>query len=88
MRLNDASMTQEEIAFHWAARRAKADQIIANAANFKVCDTCWAIIRTHAGKCAVCGAYRFREGVASVRAIAEMTKQSPFPLTAGTVPRF
>jgi hypothetical protein len=81
-------MTQGQVALHWTARRTKADQIIANATNFKACDQCWAIMRKHAGMCAVCGAYRFREEVASVRTIAEMTKHSPFPVTAGTVPRF
>jgi predicted ATP-dependent serine protease len=81
-------MTDEQVDIHWAVRRTKADQIIANATGFKVCDQCWAIMRKHAGKCAVCGAYRFREAVASVRTIAKLTKQSPFPVTAATVPRF
>src|SRR5262249_6104833 len=86
--LSSNLMTQDQVAVFWAARRTKADQIIANAPLFKVCDQCRCIMRKHAGKCAVCGAYRFREEVASVRAIAKKTKQSPFPLTAGTVPRF
>jgi hypothetical protein len=88
MRSNEThQMTHDQVNFHWAARREKADQIIANATNFKVCDQCRAIMRKHAGMCAICGAYRFREKVASVRAIAEMTKQSPFPLTNAIVSR-
>ncbi len=80
-------MTKRQQAKYLAARQSRARQIQVEAERFKVCDQCRSISFKHAGACSVCGAYRFIEDPAAVRATAQEMGAHPFPQTSGTVPR-
>ncbi len=80
-------MTQVEQAKHLAARQVRADQILAQAERYKVCDQCRSISLKQAGFCKVCGAYRFNEDPVTVRSTAKEMGAHPFPNTSAVVPR-
>ena len=77
-----------EQARHLAARQRRASQIIVEVDRFKVCDQCRSISYKHVQTCSVCGAYRFEEDPNTVKTTAREMSSHPFPVTAGTVPRF
>jgi hypothetical protein len=81
-------VTQAEQIKHLAARQKRAEQIIVEADRFKVCDQCRSISFKQASTCSVCGAYRFLEDPTVVSGTAREMGSNPFPITAGTVPRF
>jgi len=77
-----------EQAKHLAARQRRAGQIIVEAERFKVCEQCRSISYRHVPTCSICGAYRFDENPDLIRDTAREMSSHPFPVTAGTVPRF
>lgn len=81
-------MTQAEQYKHLAARQKRAEQIMVEVERFKVCDQCRSISFKQAQTCSVCGAYRFVEDPEIVCGTAREMGANPFPITAGTVPRF
>jgi hypothetical protein len=82
-----AVVTDEEIAKHLALRRERANEILAEVDQFKVCDQCRSISYKRAQTCSVCGAYRFEERPEIVSKFAQEMGAHPFPRTSGTVPR-
>jgi hypothetical protein len=81
-------MSAAEIAEHQASRREKAARFRASPELYKICDTCWSVALNSEPVCRICGAYRWDTDTQRIRQVAEMIADSPFPLTAGTVPRF
>jgi hypothetical protein len=77
-----------KFAEHARSRNANAEQICANAEEFKVCTVCLSIAFQRAGTCPICRSYRWYYSAEAVRLVARIMQQSPFPFTAGTVPRF
>jgi len=80
-------VTESEQAKHLAVRQNRAEQIASQAGRFKVCEQCRSISFKPAATCSVCGAYRFDEDPAAVRATAREMAANAFPITSGTVPR-
>lgn len=80
-------MTDTEQTERWAVRKRKADEILAEAESFKVCEQCHSILYKSTVICVVCGTYRFNENPSDVRATVEELKETPFPVTTGVVPR-
>ena len=79
-------MTDGEIVRHATIRRRGIQQIIAEPHLYKACDQCRSILFKRAKICCICGAHRFNEGPV-VLATAKEMQLSPFPMTAGIVPR-
>jgi hypothetical protein len=80
-------MTETAFLQHLARRRAKATRFATNPERYKVCAQCWSIAPLREGVCRICGTYRWDKSLERVREVAEMIGRSPFPVTAGTVPR-
>jgi hypothetical protein len=80
-------VTEKEQSKHLAVRQKRAEQIILELEQFKVCEQCNSISYKSASSCSVCGAYRFEEDPLQVREIARLMGANPFPITSGTVPR-
>jgi len=80
-------MTHIEQTERWAARKRKADEILAEAEKFKVCEQCCSILYKSTAICGICGSYRFSESPSAVRSTVEELKQTPFPITSAVVPR-
>ena len=80
-------MTDATIRKHRAARAEWAARFIAEPHKFKVCTQCLSISMAAAGLCLVCGTYRFDCRPERVIEIATIIGSTPFPFTAGTVPR-
>ena len=72
---------------HLLRRRKLAESFIAYPHLFKACDCCQSMSAVMERICRLCGAYRWRTVAAEVVAIAEVIGNSPFPFTAGVVPR-
>lgn len=68
-------------------QRRLAAIVKASPGRFKVCDQCNSLSLREAGRCFVCGAYRFDDEVERVLTIAVLVEQTPFPFTEGTAPR-
>jgi uncharacterized paraquat-inducible protein A len=81
------AVTDLEQAKHLAIRQKRAEQIIYELDQFKVCDQCRSISYKQASTCPVCGAYRFSEDREFVQETAKEMGRNPFPITSGTVPR-
>jgi hypothetical protein len=80
-------MTDSEKQVHLNNRRRRMEAILANIQGFKVCETCRSISKKEVGLCCICHAYRWEESPDYIKEIAEIIGSTPFPLTAGTVPR-
>ena len=80
-------MTPEALARHAEARRTAFAHISAVPERFKVCTQCHSTSYRHAAVCFICGAYRFDEQVDHIAVTAIVAGRSPFPFSAGTVPR-
>lgn len=72
-----------------AERTEKALEILRQPEHYKVCDGCYAIHKTGAKLCGVCGSYRWRARVNAVRAVIKiiLKRKDPFPLTQACLPR-
>jgi hypothetical protein len=81
-------MTQEALELHWTFRRARAIGILAEPHDHKVCDQCRSVSRKSARICPICGTYRFHSSKRIVVKVAKLIRASPFPYSAGVVPRF
>ena len=82
-----SNMTPEALKRHAAHRRQRQAEICAEASLHKVCEQCLSISRITARHCFLCGAYSWLTSVEDVIRTAEVFGSSPFPFTAGTVPR-
>ena len=72
----------------YLVRRQKlAERFLTTPREFKVCDCCQSIWKVTATGCHLCGSYRWRTSEAEVVAIAKIICATPFPFTAGVVPR-
>jgi hypothetical protein len=69
-------------------RRHQADYILAEPHLYKVCDQCRSISYITYGLCPICHCYRWDSSPEFVITTANIIGSTPFPLTAGTVPRF
>jgi recombinational DNA repair protein RecR len=72
---------------HNQERKHVVERIRSSAEEFKVCDQCFSISWKRAGRCKVCGAYRFDKSPALVKSITRRMATSPFPRSAGFAPR-
>ena len=81
-------MTADLLALHFAARIQKSAKICAAPQEYKVCWHCLSVAYKRASICPVCHAHRFYESADAVRVVARLMEQVPFPVSAGTVPRF
>lgn len=61
--------------------------ILSDIANHKVCDVCRSISKLSAAVCPICHAYQWILDPAYVAETANLIGATPFPITAGTVPR-
>jgi RNA polymerase subunit RPABC4/transcription elongation factor Spt4 len=80
-------MNTETQKLHSSLRNERAAKIIGEPEKYKVCDQCQSIAFKAAHVCPICHAYRWREGYFDIIEVAQLTTQSAFPVTAGTVPR-
>ena len=80
-------MIPEKLSRHDQERKRRVERIRSRAEEFKVCGQCFSISWKRAGRCKVCGAYRFDESPALVKSITRRMATSPFPRTAGFAPR-
>ena len=63
-------------------------QFLENPDNYKVCKQCNSIVFVRSRVCQLCGCYRFDYTRAGVECISRIIGNSPFPFTAGVVPRY
>lgn len=80
-------MTEAEQQRHLAIRTARSAGILSDIANHKVCEVCRSISKLSAAVCPICHAYQWDCNPDSVRETAGIIGSTPFPITAGTVPR-
>jgi hypothetical protein len=69
-------------------RRQQADAVLAEPHLYKVCDQCRSISFRTCGLCPICHGYRWDESREALIETAKTIGTTPFPLTAGTVPKF
>jgi hypothetical protein len=78
-----------EAQHQWQAlRRRPADAALAKLRLYKVCDQCRSISFRTCGLCPICHGYRWDESREGLIETAKIIGTTPFPLTAGTVPKF
>ena len=78
-----------EAQHQWQAlRRRQAHAALAKLHLYKVCDQCRSISFKTCGLCPICHGYRWDESRETLIETANIIGTTPFPLTAGTVPRF
>lgn len=68
-------------------RQKALTEMLSKAGECKACDQCRSVFSKDIGICRFCGAYRFNERPAVVRATLKIMLKSPFPVSAGVVPR-
>lgn len=62
---------------HLAERAARAEKIIAQAGNFKICEGCDSIVTARVTSCPNCHGYRFNEDPGEVIAHARLLASRP-----------
>jgi len=62
---------------HLAERAARAEKIIANAENFKICEGCDSIVTARVTSCPNCHGYRFNEDREEVISHARLLASRP-----------
>ena len=78
-----------ETQHRWQAlRRKQAKTILAEPHLFKACYYCFSISKIACGLCPLCHGYRWDSTLETLIGVANTIASTPFPLTAGTVPRF
>lgn len=80
-------MTGDKQLEHLAFRQELAHIHISYPAYFKVCNQCRSISFKEVGLCKICGSYSFNESPEEVTETAKLMGSTPFPVTAGVVPR-
>lgn len=87
VRLSERIMTDAQKQIHFEVRTRHVERILSSPFSYKVCDQCKSISLTTARLCPICHAYRWDSSAETVIETAKHIGKSPFPYSAGVVPR-
>jgi recombinational DNA repair protein RecR len=80
-------MTEVQKQIHFDLRKSHVQRILEAPETYMVCTQCQSISKRTARLCPICAAYRWDHSLERIVETAKHIGRSPFPYSAGVVPR-